>query len=105
MVALTPSQSAPPTREDHYNLRKHHHNQQLPAKTTTLSDNGFIKKMLYKNTGGCDRLTSIFTFSITISFYSFMLVELHRYLFTFNLCLTAVCLFLLKFYILTCDLS
>ena len=29
-----------------------------------------------------------------------MLVELHRYLFTFNLCLTAVCLFLLKFYLL-----
>ena len=46
------------TREDHYNLCERHHNPQLPAKTSTLSDNGFIKRMLYKNTG-CDRSTSI----------------------------------------------
>ena len=48
----------PPTRDDHYNLCKRHHNLQLPAKTSTLSDNGFSKKMLYKNTG-CERSTSI----------------------------------------------
>ena len=38
----------PPTRDDHYNLRKHQHNLQLPAKTSTLSDNGLIKRLLYK---------------------------------------------------------
>ena len=43
----------------------------------------------------------IYSFSITINFYSSMLVELYGYLFTFNLCLTAICLFLLKFYLLT----
>ena len=48
----------PPTRGDHCNLRKRHHNLQLPAKTSTQSDNGFIKRMLYKITGG-DRSTSI----------------------------------------------
>ena len=89
----------PLSRDDHYNLRKRQHNLQLPTKTSTLSDNGFIKRMLYKNTG-CNHSNS-FIHSITINFHSPMLVELHRYLFTFNMCLTAVCLFLLKFHLLT----
>ena len=47
-----------PTRDDHYNLRRCHCNLQLPAKTSTLCINGFIKRMLYKNTG-CDQSAQI----------------------------------------------
>ena len=41
----------PPAKDEHYNLRKRSHSLQLPAKTSSLSDNGFIKRMLYKNIG------------------------------------------------------
>jgi hypothetical protein len=41
----------PPAKDEHYNLRKRSHSLHLPAKTTTLSDNGFIKRLLYKNIG------------------------------------------------------
>ena len=77
----------PPTRDDHYKLRKRHHNLHLPAKTSTLSDNGFFKRTLYKNTG-CDRSASV-----TINFYPSMLVELHHYLFLTCVLQWFVCLY------------
>jgi len=41
----------PPTRNEHYNLRRRAHNRQLPARTSSLSDNRFLTRMLYKNSG------------------------------------------------------
>ena len=41
----------PPAKDEHYNLRKRSHSFQLPVKTSSLSDSGFIKRMLYKNIG------------------------------------------------------
>ena len=38
-----------PAKDEHYNLRKRSHCLQLHAKTSSLSDNGFIKRMLCKN--------------------------------------------------------
>ena len=39
----------PPTRDEHYNLRKRAHNRQLPVRTSSINDNGFLIRMLYKN--------------------------------------------------------
>jgi len=44
----------PPSSDEHYNLRKRQHNLQLPAKSSSLCNNGFIMRMLYKNIG-CGR--------------------------------------------------
>ena len=54
------------------------------------------KRMLYKNIG--DRSTSF-----VYNNYQLLFISARRVasLFTFNLCQTAVCLFLLKFYLLT----
>lgn len=41
----------PPTKNEHYSLRNRSHNYQLPTKSSTLTDNGFIKRMLFKNIG------------------------------------------------------
>lgn len=41
----------PPTRVEHYHLRKRPHNFELPARSSSLSDRGFIMRMLYKDTG------------------------------------------------------
>ena len=41
----------PPAKDERYNLRKRSHSLQLPGKTSSLTDNGFIKRMLFKNIG------------------------------------------------------
>jgi len=39
----------PPTRVEHYSFRPRTHNYQLPDRTSTLNDNNFIIRMLYKD--------------------------------------------------------
>jgi len=41
----------PPRHETHYSLRPHAHDFTLSIRTTSLSDNNFINRMLYKNIG------------------------------------------------------
>ena len=41
---------------EHYNLRKRSHSLQLPVKTSSLNDSGFIKRMPYKNMAAFSRL-------------------------------------------------
>ena len=41
----------PPQREQHYKLRDRVHNFQLPARTSSAIDIGFIMRMLYINSG------------------------------------------------------
>jgi len=41
----------PPSRDTHYSLRPHAHDFTLSIRTTSLSDNNFINRMLYKNIG------------------------------------------------------
>jgi hypothetical protein len=44
----------PPVRENHYCLRERAHNLTLSVRTTTLNDNNFLARMLFKDTGiGC----------------------------------------------------
>ena len=39
----------PPQREQHYSLRDRSHNLQLPTRTSSLKDNNFLIRMLYKD--------------------------------------------------------
>ena len=41
----------PPTRVAHYHLWKHLHNLELPARSSSLSDRGFIMRIIHKDTG------------------------------------------------------
>ena len=38
-----------PVRDDHYFLRDGSHNLQLPARSSSLKDNNFLMRMLYKD--------------------------------------------------------
>jgi len=39
----------PPQRQQHYSLRDRSHNLQLPTRTSSLKDNNFLIRMLYKD--------------------------------------------------------
>ena len=40
----------PPVRDNHYSLRTRSHNRQLPVRSSALTDNNFLMRMLYKDT-------------------------------------------------------
>lgn len=40
----------PPARDSHYSLRTRSHNLQLPSRTSALTDNNFLMRMLYRDT-------------------------------------------------------
>jgi hypothetical protein len=44
----------PPKHDEHYNTRDHSHNFQLPPSTSSLNDNNFLTRMLYKDLGYSD---------------------------------------------------
>ena len=62
----------PPQREQHYKLRDWVHNFQLPARTSSTIDSGFITRMLYINSGCASWLTSC-TYLFYSVLFSFLL--------------------------------
>jgi hypothetical protein len=40
----------PPVRDNHYSLRIRSHNRQLPSRSSALTDNNFLMRMLYQDT-------------------------------------------------------